>query len=420
MIKILQISDIHFHAFPGDDEDEYRNMRQKFLEDLDYVREHISPIDTILICGDIAFSGKKEEYDVARVFIKEILIKLTKDGKQPNVFTVPGNHDKDRSVYEETRYVLNKILTSDKSSDANVFINKIRKSENETLKILYAPLTEYNSFASDFSSIDDVAASIIKGESLESKKVTYSRTIGTLGDYTVSLHGLNSTLSSDRYDFSITDREKSHKLFLPKIAYNQVRTKNDIFVSVVHHPIEDFLINASNITEKFDNLYHIQLFGHIHKQSSMADSNIKIYSGALQPDEQDETDYFPVYNIITLDVVDSLLSVEIISRKWNGSQFEMYPKGAANHTISLAPKDTWSPDEKAKSATSKQEVFEMDNKYKIQKRFLDCELSKKKSVMKSFGFEYDKGKKEISNSLLFIESIEKDNKWSELSEKLKI
>ena len=40
--------------------------------------------------------------------------------------------------------------------------------------------------------------------------------------------------------------------------------------------------------------------------------------------------------------------------------------------------------------------------------------------MKSFGFEYDKGKKEISNSLLFIESIEKDNKWSELSEKLKI
>ena len=71
MIKILQISDIHFHAFPGDDEDEYRNMRQKFLEDLDYVREHISPIDTILICGDIAFSGKKEEYDVKCFFILE-------------------------------------------------------------------------------------------------------------------------------------------------------------------------------------------------------------------------------------------------------------------------------------------------------------------------------------------------------------
>lgn len=132
MIKILQISDIHFHAFQGDDEDEYRNMRQKFLEDLDYVREHIAPIDTILICGDIAFSGKKEEYDVARGFIKEVLIKLTKDGKQPNVFTVPGNHDKDRSVYEETRYLLNKILASDKSSDANVFISKIRNSENET------------------------------------------------------------------------------------------------------------------------------------------------------------------------------------------------------------------------------------------------------------------------------------------------
>ena len=418
MIKLLQISDIHFHAFPGDDEDEFRNMRQKLLEDLDYVRDHFAPIDTVLICGDIAFSGKKEEYQIARNFIKDILAKLTKGGKHPNVFTVPGNHDKDRSIYEETRYVLNTILASEKTSYANDFVSKIRKSENDTLKILYAPFAEYNNFASDFSSIDEVAASIIKGESLSSKKLTYSRAIGTLGGYTVTLHGLNSTLCCDRYDFSKTDAEKSHKLFLPKMAYNQLRTKNDIFISVVHHPVEGFMNNASNITRKFDSLYHVQLFGHIHKQSSMADGNIKIYSGALQPDEQDEIDYFPVYNIITLDVTDSHLRVDIKSRKWNGTQFEMYPDGAATHTISLAPKDTWSADEKTKSETSQQEIIDMDNKYKIQKRFLDCDLRKKKSVMKSLGFEYDREKKEISNSLLFIEFIEIENKWKELSSKL--
>lgn len=38
--------------------------------------------------------------------------------------------------------------------------------------------------------------------------------------------------------------------------------------------------------------------------------------------------------------------------------------------------------------------------------------------MQSFRFEYDKSKKEIYNSLKFIEYIDRNNKWDELNFKL--
>lgn len=418
MITLLQISDIHFHSFPGEDEDEYANMRARLFDDLDYVREHFEPINTILICGDIAFSGKKNEYDIAHGFLKSMLVKLTKDGAEPKVFTVPGNHDKDRSVYEETRYLLNTALLNQKQAEANKLFNKFRSSEESTLKILYAPLKEYNNFASFYSSTDEIADSIINDIPLKGKSVFSKRPLGSLGEYAVSLIGLNSTLCCDQYDFSTKFPEKSHSLFLPKVACNQVKSKYDIFISLMHHPITDFILNGDKLQAEFDLRYNVQLFGHIHKQSTRADNNIKIYSGAFQPDENDDNEYFPVYNIITLEVNGNELTVAIKSRKWNGVQFVNYPEGSETHTISLEPINTWTDEEKEKAVAQKQEVADMDKKYKVQKMFMDCIERKRIKIMRDCGYDYDNKKSGISNSVLFLKWIDKENKWDELESKM--
>ena len=62
--------------------------------------------------------------------------------------------------------------------------------------------------------------------------------------------------------------------------------------------------------------------------------------------------------------------------------------------------------------------FEADIKYNLQVIFLELTLKERKDIMESFGFGYDKSKKEIYNSLKFIEYIDRNNKWDELNSKL--
>ena len=71
MIRFLQISDIHFKDKNGND-DEYRQMKCRFLEDIAKCQDTKGEINYILICGDIAFSGLDNEYKIAKSFIDTI------------------------------------------------------------------------------------------------------------------------------------------------------------------------------------------------------------------------------------------------------------------------------------------------------------------------------------------------------------
>ena len=63
-------------------------------------------------------------------------------------------------------------------------------------------------------------------------------------------------------------------------------------------------------------------------------------------------------------------------------------------------------------------------KYRLQYRlkylFLKEVYEKQRNeIMQSFGFEYDKSKREIQNCLSFIKYIDQNNKWSALESELK-
>ena len=91
-IRLLQISDIHWQK-QLDAEDDYTDVRDQMLQDLKYYCEATrNNFDKILICGDIAFSGLEEEYKRANVFINDLC--STIGCKKTEVYTVPGNHDK--------------------------------------------------------------------------------------------------------------------------------------------------------------------------------------------------------------------------------------------------------------------------------------------------------------------------------------
>jgi 3',5'-cyclic AMP phosphodiesterase CpdA len=93
---LLNIADIHFR-YPicntqMDPDLPYRTM---LILDARSLVKRLGSVDAILVCGDIAFAGLKEEYDAALEWLKDLseACGCTLD----RVFVAPGNHDVDRN-----------------------------------------------------------------------------------------------------------------------------------------------------------------------------------------------------------------------------------------------------------------------------------------------------------------------------------
>src|SRR5215216_4207133 len=103
-ISIVQLSDIHFKS-PGDN---------FLLGRLDKIVAAIvnlakdSDLCLLLITGDIVFSGKKEEYEIAQKFFDDLCSKLTMSMQNVEITPVfiPGNHDCDFSTENNIRNML--------------------------------------------------------------------------------------------------------------------------------------------------------------------------------------------------------------------------------------------------------------------------------------------------------------------------
>jgi predicted phosphodiesterase len=101
-LRILHISDYHEKSKQEIFEktrrisvfgDEWKKNVEKIHEDCE--KKH-TPIDLVCFTGDLAFSGKEEEYAGAGTFLDDLLVKL--QVSRERFFVVPGNHDVDRDV----------------------------------------------------------------------------------------------------------------------------------------------------------------------------------------------------------------------------------------------------------------------------------------------------------------------------------
>lgn len=102
------------------------------------VRQLKNNFDKILICGDIAFSGAEEEYIRANKFINELCAIV--DCKKTEVYTVPGNHDKNVNVSpKKVREFFHQAMC-DLSGKHNWWWQEMYKEDFPFVKKLYAPL----------------------------------------------------------------------------------------------------------------------------------------------------------------------------------------------------------------------------------------------------------------------------------------
>ena len=102
-ISWLHISDFHFRA--GGDSFSQEVSCDALVRDIPLRLSDEFPLQFIVVTGDIAFSGKTSEYELASTFFASLLDKLGLDAGR--LCIVPGNHDVDRSsqtyMYEGVR-----------------------------------------------------------------------------------------------------------------------------------------------------------------------------------------------------------------------------------------------------------------------------------------------------------------------------
>lgn len=110
-VVICHLSDIQF-CDPNVDENAIRTLFSKLEE---FIINRAEPIDLVVISGDIVFSGKKKEYNMAKEIIIKFRDKLKKQRKNVDILFVPGNHDYNYQCYwidESDNYKLDeKVIT---------------------------------------------------------------------------------------------------------------------------------------------------------------------------------------------------------------------------------------------------------------------------------------------------------------------
>lgn len=413
--KILLLSDIHLLA-KADEFDPHYGLRLAFLRDIKDYKDSCGSIDAIFICGDIASTGKEQEYVNAKEFLSTICQKV--NCPEHEIYTVPGNHDKDfGAANPHLRHLLHLGLAHEVPA-SHLRFQDLLTGDFDTIKLLYTPFENYHNFAFSYDSAESLMSRCLLEDKPfyhpQSDQTFLEKKLTNINGFDIYLYGLNTAIASDWYDIDDSEgREHGHYLFLPNYRFC-VEQENRVNIALMHHPL-NCVKEGNIITEEFDSKFHVQIFGHLHQPSSRNNNSVHIFSGALQPPYsygENQTQYFSVFNIIELDVMKNpgpSLKVSLKVEKYCPDKgFENYKPETKNYSVPLKDghSNRWEND---KNAPDKKQ---MDiSSRKIIVKFLQSRNPKQ--YIKQLG-NYDDNLSLPLNCKLFLQKMEADGKLNDL------
>ena len=92
-ITWLHLSDLHLRA--GDQYDQQVALSSLLRDLVEIIEQGRQEFEVIFVTGDIAYSGRADEYEVATKFFRDLSSATTVP--MDRIYCVPGNHDVDRS-----------------------------------------------------------------------------------------------------------------------------------------------------------------------------------------------------------------------------------------------------------------------------------------------------------------------------------
>ncbi len=303
-IVLLHLSDIHF-AKPGlgDAYDLDADLRRSLEADAEICAKKIGVPDAVLISGDIAFAGKREQYIQASGWLDKKLCVAVKCDPS-SVWSVAGNHDVDQDIIKAKptfQDVREKFRTRPVKE-----VDRLWEFHLTEPEVFYAPIAEYNRFAGELGC--DVTVAKPRWDTGDRFRLNDGSIL--------RIFGLNSALISDNQDHIDSGKMVigTHQCQLPTPA----GVEN---LMVCHHP-PDWMRDGDSAEETFNPRCRIQLFGHKHKHklTKLNDSLLRVSAGAVHPSRK-EDGWEPRYNWICIWVETSngerRMHVKVFPRIWN-------------------------------------------------------------------------------------------------------
>ena len=295
-LVLIHLSDIHFTGSSGNIHDVDQNVRDELLRDVATLTPQLGSVTGVLVTGDIAFSGKKEEYQHAAEWLRKVCDAVGCEEQQVSV--VPGNHDVDRRL---AGGVITKMLhQSIRGLDGPAIDSKIREifSDDQSASALLAPLAEFNVFAQRY------------GCEVSAKEPYWQRDHVLSCGTTIRMRGLCSAFVSSAED------EKGRLIL--GTAYAGVQRDNSVLhLTLCHHPPE-WLRDQDPVEDYLNSRVHVQLFGHKHAQRvAVINDKVRLVAGAMHP-ERGELAWVPTYNVLAIERRDEEhINLRLYQRRWH-------------------------------------------------------------------------------------------------------
>lgn len=299
-LVLVHLSDIHFTRLSGTSRHDLdAELRNELVRDAAKVTGSLGGATGIVVTGDIAYSGKRTEYDCAASWLLEACRSI--GCREESVWVVPGNHDVDRALANgKVTQALHKSIRGKEGAE---LARELREtlSDQTSAEALLKPLSEYNSFAARFEC------------SFTAESPYWERDLALDCGTIVRLRGLCSVLVSNQHD-------ERPNIVLGEYQVNVHRVDGVVHLTLCHHP-PDWLKDQDDVITHLESKVGLQLFGHKHAQRvQVINGNLRVTAGAMHPDRGGQN-WEPIYNIIEIARSDDRnLTVRLFQRRWHNNQ----------------------------------------------------------------------------------------------------
>lgn len=290
-ILLIHLSDIHFKSHS----DPILTCARSIASTANS-RIHNTSAVFIVISGDIAYSGKRSEYEVASAFLEEIKSALSEETDVPIHFILsPGNHDCDFSGDQSVRKALIENVQKGLSQPTPAIVS-------ECIKVQHFFEQFRNAWGPSDKSLND-ALWIAYPFDIEGYKVTFDC--------------LNVAWMSQL-------DEKQGQLVFPIDQFESLKSESvHLRIALLHHPLNWYAQKFYKPFRKFiRSLAQIVITGHEHEQNFgenldvESEHSVYIEGGVLQ----DRNINIPAsFNIIELDLSEDNYACE--QHIWDGTIF---------------------------------------------------------------------------------------------------
>jgi UDP-2,3-diacylglucosamine pyrophosphatase LpxH len=300
-LLILHVSDIHLSTkrYPENHILERAPLILAAVRSMFLTKEEVGAV-AMLVAGDIAFAGRRDEYDLTLPFFKTIQQGLAEEfpGSQHRAFFLPGNHDCDFERDDQARQKL--IAEPDMGSLADGSIIDVATSLQD----------EFFDFCQRFSDGD---------HSPKGLERLYAEHELIVAGKRVVFRMLNSAWLSRKQE------SRSLMLPIPFLApHFGSEQAPDLAVSAFHHPYNWFEPNnAHALRELLEAASDVIVTGHEHaaatytKTGLLGEQNDYVEGGVLQENGDAKTSAF---NVI---IVEFATSTQVLHHfEWTGSLYE--------------------------------------------------------------------------------------------------